>query len=206
MATLNLSAFFDDLPLLEMTFALSSSIEQKSTIGGDVIVAEHGVRFWYGSATLGTLSHANHEEAMAIIRRLERPGMDFQVSPRHFDGQGRSLTGTGGTLYSVDNGRSVRFAGMNPGKLIRRGTFFSLAYGGRPRLHQTAEEATVNGSGIVGPVEIVPDLENGWTLGDALEFERPICHAIIVPQSVAEVTLRGRASQGIAFRWRQQLL
>lgn len=194
--------FWDLLPITRLTLELSESIESKSTAGGEILRSSYGARNWFGQVTLNREIINTSEETRALIRRIQRPDVHFIFTPRHFD---RSAL-TDGTLYSVDNGRSLRFAGLAPGVLYKAGTFFSLFYGGSHRLHQLAASATVNGSGILGPVEIVPDLVPGWALNSVVNFTPALCRACYVPGSMAEAEVYRSEISGVSFRFRQVLL
>lgn len=204
-----LAGFFADLPLAGLSIDLSDSIELKSTAGGDIITAENGARYWFGSAVLGTNGFADHESHMARLRALTRGNRSWLLSPRHHDGTDKAFPAAAARLSAVTSNRLVTFSAAGTSLLYRRGTFFSLNYGGIDRLFQIAEDATSTSGGVLGPVEVVPDLETGFVVGASgtiARFKEPVCRAIILPGSLRSVVLKGHRAEGIAFEWRQQLL
>jgi len=76
-----LAEFFDALQVTTATFELPVTQQLSRTAGGEVITAELGTSLWRGSVTLARRPYVEANRALALIRRMARPGASFLVRP-----------------------------------------------------------------------------------------------------------------------------
>lgn len=200
----SLASFLDGLRISGATFDLSEASETLTLGSGEILTASLGTRLWYGSVTLAVQTWAQHEEAMALLRVLQRPGASFLLSPLH----GRT-TGANGVLNAVQNGREVRLSGVGANRVLPRRTFLSFPYTvssvSRFAFHQLAEAVTADGTGLTPFAEVVPALRPGWALSAAVQLQAPVLKAVVVPGSVRGGSFRSVLAEGISFDWMQTL-
>ena len=107
------------------------------------------------------------------VARLNRALIEGQTAfawpQREFD------TGVPGTVVADgagQQGSSLKLRGLTPRYRLREGQYFSVASGGRRRLHQAVAEVVADASGKA-TVAILPMLRASTADGDAVEIARP---------------------------------
>lgn len=201
---LPLADFMEDLAVVSTTFELSEAVETSETGGGEILRSSYGPRLWGGTITLNTRYHADAERLLARVRRLFAADASFLVFPPHM----RRLLVAPGTINAQRNNREMRVAGLEAGQQILQGEFVSFTYGTNPvrrALHQLAEDATADGAGLTGWVEVIPAIRPGASNGATVTLAKPQCKAIAIPGSLSESVHSPVTSSGCSFSWRQTL-
>lgn len=193
------TSFWDLLPAESQMFHLPRISTDFSLGSGDSITSELADPRWRGTVNLAPDPWVDHERIAALVRVLMRPGATFNATPY----QARAQTGGTFALASSSAPNLAAFSGVGASVTLPVGYFFSMNYGGPHRLHQIAEAAVANGSGLTPEVEIVPPLEPGWVVGQVVTRTKPLVRAKIIPSSVQQGTMSAGITSGLSFDWVQ---
>lgn len=211
---LGLFQFFDDLELSTGMFTLGESRQFNQNGGGHILDASLGSRLWSGEIALIPLKHQELAKAEARIELVLEPGASFLVYDKrctwpYADPTGSILGAATPTLGAVDpNNVDVTIAGLPVGYALTRGDMFSFSYLSSPTrraLHRIITTATADGSGNA-VVQVTPAIRSGYALAAAVNFNKPVCKAKIIPGSYKPSSgSPGRLSGGVTFQFRQTL-
>jgi len=208
---LGLADFWDKLCPLSWSFHLPSATTMAETAGGEILVARRGVRLWEGEFMLPARNRNAQDQAVALLDLIAMPGASFLAYDRHraypqSDPTGATLGAATVTVSSVNaNRRDVTLTGAPSGYVLTAGDHVSISYGSPTRyfLGRVVVGATLTGGS--GTVELTPMLPDAIGNGDAVSLEKPLCKAVLVPNSFNGV-MRGRTFDSAAsFAWRQTL-
>lgn len=199
---LGLADFQDLLRMASVTFDPQVRGSTLSLGGGEDITAFQGYPLWGGAIQLSPEYHADSEADLALLRRLNRTGQFFTLTPPHMQNQGAAV----GQIYSSSAANLIAIGGVTSGREFKRGEFFSFTFGSSPvkyALHQFAEDAVADSVGNTPEVEIEPPLQPGWTVGTEVRFSRPICKAKLVGGSLVGPNNRPVIAAGTSLQWVQ---
>lgn len=205
------AAFFNLLPIAQITFDLPETVSHSRTRGGDVLSADIGDRLWTGEVTLGKITHEEYADVRPLIDLLRGAGTSFEIHdptrpyPRG-DLGGATLGASTPGIAALLNARELTITGLPPGYVISRDDMIGFQYAAAPRryaLHQVVTGAVANGVGTTPAIEVIPPIAPGVTVGEAVTLVRPPCKAMILPNSTAPAKARAIIRDGATFRWRQ---
>lgn len=212
---LPLDDFFAGLPIASVTFDLSEALEQSQTGAGEIIDADLGPRLWTGEVTLGRLSRAETQQALARIDALRYAGRSFFVYPTAqayplADPTGAGLAGAAPQIDTLSaDTRQIALNGLPSGYQLSEGDFLAFEYvntATRYALHKlSGGGATADGLGVTPLFEVVPHIRPGAAVGAAVVLGRPFCKARLVPGSTQAGQTRKTFTDSISFRFVQTL-
>ena len=210
---LSLEDFFDTLPIRSQVFELSEALETSETGGGEIIVADYGPRLWQGSVSLIRQQHHMQQQASAKIDMLREAGASFLIhdlavpGPFH-DPEGAIVATHTPTLHSVaTNNKEVRLGGLPRGYRISPGDRLSFTHANNPvryALHKIVSAGTM-GSTATNWIEVRPHVRPGAQSGARVRLHKPVCKAVLMPNSFRAGTRERDKTGGISFGWRQTL-
>lgn len=215
MITFPLTAqdFFAKIKIRSMAFELSENTVSSVTGAGEVIRAKLGPSLWRGTVSGVVAYHEDAADVEVLLDMLRRPGSSFLVYDNRFNGPaldpgGEVLGAATPSIAQIDaTRREMRLEGLPSGYTLRRGDYigFTTASGSRA-LHRVVEPIiTANVAGETNLFEVGPVLRPGAAVGQAVSLVRPVCRAIVDPNSIQI----GRGdlifTQGITFNWTQTL-
>jgi hypothetical protein len=210
---LQLNEFTEGLRVNSQDFDLSESLRATEDGGGRMLVSEDGPRFWQGSVTIATDTHADQDRAQALAQVMRSAGASFMIGnlKRKFpkaDPAGSILGAASVTLSSpVAGADTVSLAGLPSGYVLTAGDYLSFQYGAadeKTALHQVTVggAAAPDGTLIVG---VVSRVRPGVFDGAAVTLIGAACKAIIVPGSFKAGRIGLAATSGFSFSFRQTL-
>jgi hypothetical protein len=204
-------AFWDRLPAAEVTFDLRPSVSVSRTGGGALLTRELGEPRWAGSVTFGRATRAEVAEVEALLNLLRLGGRTFHAwdlrrpYPLAYPG-GAGLPSADPTIRAFGpDPRELALGNMVAGATISAGDYLGFAVPGGRALHQAVTGATANGAGDTPLFEVVPPLRAGATVGQSVDFVRPVCTAQVVPGTYAAPSSRRTIVEGMAFEWEETL-
>ena len=211
---LSFAYFWDKLPIARCGFVLPDATTISRTRGGELLQAETGSRLWTAEVKLDLMLPAEADEVLPIINLLRGAGRTFLAGdprrpfPRR-DPTG-SILGTATVQIASVSGRDMTLKGLPAGYVLSRSDMLAFTYGTNPvryALHQVVTPTTTAaGTGITPVFEVVPPLRTGATVDTTVLLKRPLCKAMIDPDSVQPGTARsGGLVEGVAFTLKQTL-
>lgn len=212
---LSVSAFFEWLPLSDMTFHLPGAYETSETGDGEIITSVHGTRLWTGTATLGKMSYEEIARAEVYLAALQHPGASFMAYDRRRPAPGADPTGSiiAGLTPQIAslavNNRELSLTNLPASYQLQVGDYLSFQYGSNPTrtaLHRVVSDVvTADGLGATGLIEVTPHIRPGATTGTGVSLIQAACKAQIVPDSFDPGTNGRRINEGMKFQFRQTL-
>lgn len=196
---LSVAVFMRALKVSRITFHLTSNITQNTTGKGEILRVGNGERYWYGRVYCDADDWADYEAQMVLVRELEDAAGTFLAFPYHMEKTSHPT----GVLNAV-SGKMARFSGLNAGRVLTRGQFFSYPYGsGQYGLHQLSEGVTADGTGLTPLGQVVPPVPSDIGTGQTCTFTTPVCKAVVKPGSVREPDIRSVIAEAWSFDWQQ---
>ena len=208
------SAFFDLLPIQQMSFDCPEQLQQSRTGDGSVLTADLGARLWRGDVQLGPMTRSEAAQVRALLDVLRGAGRSFMASdlaaPRPLADPDLSFLGTAApVLHTIGaDSRTLRVAGLPAGYVLSAGDLLSFSYGVSPTrhaLHRVVSEAIADGTGLTPLFEVTPHIRPGAAAGAAVTLDRPSCKAVLVPGSVDVGATRRTLIEGVRFSFMQTL-
>jgi len=209
---LQLSDWFDLLPIGSYSLRRSEGLYSSRTAGGEVIVDRTAEPLWVAEVGLGRLTPAEASSAEALFSAAQGPGRAVFVTPYYNqfpqdDPTGAVLGSSTPTLHTIDRGAStVTIAGLPSGYTLRRGDFLSINFGNanlQTSLHQCAEDSAEITGGI--RVHVEPNPAISILVGDEVQLARPRFKGIVEPGSYRPGQRSSGLSEGASLRIVQTL-
>ena len=209
MTTLGWTEFAGSLRSEEITFGLSENVGGDETGAGAAIRVGRGTRLWTGAIRLASDAENLRTRALeAQIEFLQDPGNAFLISPPHYfpahDPTGSIVTGSSPTV-TIGDFRKLTIAGLPEGYVITPGDWLGWQYGTpiRRALHRVRAGGTVDASRSLSGIEVNPPPVPATTR--PVTLVRPVCKAVLVPDTFSGFAYLGGRRGGGAFRFRQVL-
>lgn len=211
---LQLSEFFDLLPIAKTRMDIPEALDVAETESGELITADLGTALWSGQIDMTMLQHHEAAAIRPLVNILRRGGTSFFVAdatrpwPR-LDPRGIVLGATTPTILAVGgSSREISLAGLPAWYPISRGDLLSFSYGASPTryaLHEFVGDGAANHLGETGLLEVTPPIRPGAMAGAAVQLVWPRCKARLVPASADTGTSVNTITSDMTFRWRQTL-
>lgn len=209
---LSCPSFFQLLPIKEITFDCPEVLATTRTKGGEILTADNGERLWQGEITLGQITRAELSRVRPLINLLRGMGSFLIFDPiRPFpqaDANGALLSGFVPTISALVSNRELSITGLPPGYKLCRDDMLSFRYAANPTryaLHEVVSDATASAGGNITAMEVNPPIRAGATVGTAVTLTRPICKAMIVPDSHRAGRSNAHLTEGTSFQFCQTL-
>ena len=172
---------------------------QNQTAGGEILRSGGAARLWRGTLALAQMPNAEAGIGDARLHMLRGPGAAFLI--RDY----RRNTGFTAVLQGVQANGTVNINTGPPGAVIRAYDYIGFDYAGRRALHQVVTGVTLNGSGVINGIMVIPPVRPGWTAGANVTVGSARCMAVMVPGSLRIGTASNGATDGASFDWIQTL-
>lgn len=211
---LSVAQFMGILPVSLMTFDLPEAVETAETGGGEVLRAALGSRLWQGQITLGRMTEDEEGDVVAMLDVLRRASGSFMVYDKRrawprSDPNGAILGAATPVINEIAvSTREIALSGLPAGYELKRGDMLSFSYSSNPTLyalHRIAAPATADGAGLTPLFEVSPNIRAGAATSTAVSLVKPVCKAVIVPNSFEPGERRKTITSGMKFRWMQTL-
>ncbi len=205
-APISLPDFFESLRIeAGYRFYLPGLRQHSRTRGGEVLTSVLGRPLWQGTVTAIAKSRPETAALQAMIEDIDQTGKPFLVrsmpgcAPAADPNGALILTATPTILEVMPDNTRLQITGLPVGYRLQRGDFLSFMYGSDPvrfALHRITNALSVAGPEGGATVSLAPHIRPGATVGTAVRFHRPICKAVIVPDSISwpDYTGMGRVS------------
>lgn len=202
-----LDEFFEGLPIKSFRPDLGEALEYNQDGSGAILTADHGPRLWKNDIVIRTGDYALIEQIKARLNMLRYANRSLFVHSMPFmapqaDPDGSILGSNTITLTDVQsNNRVVELSGFPVGYKLTTGDFMTFAYGSNPvryAMHQFAEDAVADGSGVI-TIEVNSFIRSGYVLDAEVVLKKPFYKAVIVPNSTEVGAMSGQFGEGIKF-------
>lgn len=211
---LTLADFWLKLPIAQFSIDPTEAVEINETKGGELLRAELGTALWQGEVVLDVMDEAEAAAVLPLISLLRQPPATFVLhDPRRpfprFDPTGSLIAASSPTLSWVSaDGRDINVGGLPVGYQLTSGDWIAWTYGTNPvrrALHQVVVGATAGAGGIAAGMQVTPPVADGYVAGQAADLTRPVCTAILLPNTAQSGRSRATITRGASFRWMQTL-
>lgn len=201
------AAFWGGLRVASATYSLGETLSHSRTRGGEILVADQGARLWTATLELWQARHDAADGLMAQVEALQMAGASLMVHPLPrpgpiLDPEGVVL-GTATPLIAslAANARELTLSGLPAGYVLSPGDMLGFSYGSPSKhaLHRIVVGATASVGGVTGPLEVVPYIRPGASVGTPVSLLRPAMKALIVPGSVNPGQMQGIWRRGLSF-------
>lgn len=209
---LDVSQFFDDLPVQNISFRLQDDSSFSRTGNGEVIKHNRGARLWTGRVELDIDEHAFWAGVDARLALLEEPGASFLIWDIRLPGlvadPDLSILGSATPALAAigSNRHEISISGLPVGYRISRGDVLGFQYGANPTryaYHKVAFGSVAGGAGTAAGVTVVPAIRPGASLGTLINLRAPVLKATL--QNPEYGASSATLSEGGSFRWLQTL-
>ncbi|WP_444668488.1 hypothetical protein [Cereibacter changlensis] len=205
MTIFSVAQFQDKIKIAGFTFDLSENLVSSRNGAGAVLVSSLGPRLWGGSLQLTPHHHATMNSMLSAVRQVQTAGNYFQFSPPSNDYPQSDKTGailgtSTPVLANTASGYNLRITGLPIGYVLTSGDLFSIVQNGTSRIHQIAETAVANISGILNTTMVNPFRANSVPAnGTAVKLIRPEVTCRFVPGSFKSGAISLGHVEGCSF-------
>lgn len=209
---LSLPNLVDLLQIETVAWNLTQQQEYSGLGSGEGLSHDLGPPLWEGEVGCAQFPHAEVEKWRARFNTLDGSNNSFLLyNPAAkyptTDPAGTLLAAASVTIQSINaNRKEMAFTGLPAGFVVPWGAYASITglSPSRTALVQLAADATANGSGVTGQVEIRPHLRPWITTTMAVTLLLPPAKVKIVPGSL-RVETSGALHSRLRFTARQTL-
>lgn len=169
--------------------------EMSRTAGGRTLAKDFGIGLWTGGFTSSPLSLDDMFDLEAALNSLDGSINTFEARDLRRPYPKLSPSGTfgdTGTIYAVQNNKSLRITGLDSAFIISRGDYLSFDYDGNRYLHQAMETVTAV-AGLTPYFEVRPYIKAGLVLSPsiAVKLKQPSAVCALVPSSIQKRMING---------------
>lgn len=211
---LSIAAFWDLLPIEEISFDAPEQLEMSQTAGGEFLTADLAPMLWTGSVRLGDMGRIEVAVPEVLLDTLRPAGRSFYAYDKRRPGPLNDLSGAilgaaTPTIHTLNvNNRDIRLQGLPAGYSLAAGDYLAFDYGSQPRraLHRVVSTVAITaGTGITPLFEVSPMIRPGALVGAAVTLMRASCKARLVPGSVNKGNTSKTVTSGMSFKFTQTL-
>lgn len=205
---LQLSEFFEGLPIQTVAPDLGEAREFNQTGAGDIVSAALGPRLWRTDVSIRLGRYTEMEQIRAKLDLLREGGSSFLIHSipimgPQYDPKGLILGGANVTLSDVrPNNKEISLAGLPVDYTLTIGDMLSFTYGSSPvryAMHRVVKGGSANTGNALNDIEVRPHIRPGYTIGAVVRLIKPIYKAKIMPNSVNAGTTGSQFTSGISF-------
>ena len=202
----------DLLPIATVEWTLGEDQELSSLGSGELLAHDLGPRLWSAECVTIEADIDTIEALRARLNALDGAIQSFFLfDPRRpnpaTDPTGSVLAAATVTIQSIEtNRKELTLAGLPAGFVLPAGSMLSVTSGNpsRTALLQLVADATADGDGEAGPVELRPHLRPWIANAQSVTLLKPVAKVKLMPRS-ASVTQTSSVMHRLRFSVRQTL-
>jgi hypothetical protein len=180
--------------LLKLETAIPNLMDQQELSGlgtGEVLAHDLAPRLWEFDCATGPFPNHEVERWRSRFLALDGSINSFLIYPPQApapetDPDGTILGANAVTIAAIQaNRKEMSFTGLPAGYVIPWGSYASIVYStSRVALIQLLADATANGAGLTGTVEVRPHLRPGIVAGNPVTIIKPPAKVKLLPKSL----------------------
>lgn len=185
---LPLADFFTGIVISSLELDLNIPVEYSQDEGGNMYRNLIGTPLWTAAVEISPHLTKDADRIRSRIHLLRTPEATLLVSPKQRKWPGyydspAIFTGSNPVVGTINSNRvEFNINGLPANSRLIEGDYISITYGTNPvrySFHQVVTGRVANGSGVAGPVEVVPYLPQGVAAGAAVTVVNPFFKAVM---------------------------
>lgn len=199
----------DRLNIEAVIWDIKRNDELSGSGDGRVWQAELAPPLWTGDVKLNIGRNASLKQIAALIRKLHGAQEQFYLYDPlskfpQADPDGSILGFASVRIDSIGTGgRTVSLSGLPANYVLTladKVQIYAAANPARTRFIELSENASANGAGVTGQIEVFPHIGPGFVANDPVRLKQPACKVFIMPTSHNPGSASGLMTTGAAFK------